>query len=106
MDIIELEPVKPRSIDKLDDNIQKAMEKMEKKSLLIDTLPGFDCGACGAPSCQALAEDIVQDRAKINNCIFIQNAKLINGYISKKEAQIITEEIWGKERINTEDDVE
>ncbi|MEA3505546.1 MAG: [Fe-Fe] hydrogenase large subunit C-terminal domain-containing protein [Bacteroidota bacterium] len=102
---IELATVKPRSIDKLDDNLRKAMQKMEKKSLLINTLPGFDCGACGAPSCQALADDIVQGRAKINHCIFVQNMKLFEGYINKKEAKKTIEDIWGKERINTREDL-
>jgi len=33
-------------------------------------LPALDCGACGAPSCKALAEDIVRGNAKITDCVF------------------------------------
>lgn len=33
-------------------------------------MPGLDCGACGAPSCQCLAEDIVQGKANEIDCIF------------------------------------
>ena len=31
---------------------------------------GLDCGACGAPSCRALAEDIVRGMASETDCIF------------------------------------
>ena len=31
---------------------------------------GLNCGACGAPSCQGLAEDIVQGKAHEIDCIF------------------------------------
>lgn len=32
------------------------------------TLPGIDCGACGAPSCRAFAEDIVRGIAGDRVC--------------------------------------
>ena len=31
-------------------------------------LPGIDCGACGAPSCKAFAEDVVRGKAHVNKC--------------------------------------
>ena len=34
-------------------------------------LPGIDCGACGAPTCRALAEDIVMNRAKMSDCLLL-----------------------------------
>ena len=37
---------------------------------MLQALPGLDCGACGAPSCQCLAEDIVQGRAHEMDCIY------------------------------------
>ena len=39
-------------------------------------LPGLDCGSCGAPSCRALAEDIVRGLARENDCIFILREQL------------------------------
>ncbi|NLU53567.1 MAG: 4Fe-4S dicluster domain-containing protein [Clostridiaceae bacterium] len=62
--------VEYRPIMKLDDNMMKALEKMQKIDELSDSLPGLDCGACGAPSCRALAEDIVRGNAKETDCIF------------------------------------
>ncbi|NLM74223.1 MAG: 4Fe-4S binding protein [Clostridiaceae bacterium] len=62
--------VKYRPIMKLDDNMMKALEKMQKIDQLTEELPGLDCGACGSPSCRALAEDIVRGNAKETDCIF------------------------------------
>lgn len=55
---------------KLADNIAEAMELMQKVDELEKTLPGLDCGSCGAPSCRALAEDVVRGGARVSDCIF------------------------------------
>ena len=57
-------------VDKLDSDLTKAFAKMEKLSEIRKSLPGIDCGACGAPTCQALAEDIVRESATITDCVF------------------------------------
>lgn len=61
--------VEYRPILKLDDDMLKALEKMQKIDELSGILPGLDCGACGAPSCRALAEDIVMGNAILTDCI-------------------------------------
>ena len=55
---------------KLDPDVSAAMEKMERIRGLTETLPGVDCGACGAPTCRAFAEDIVVGRARRDMCVF------------------------------------
>jgi iron only hydrogenase large subunit-like protein len=62
--------VEYRPIMQLDDNMMKALEKMQRIDEITESLPGLDCGACGAPSCRALAEDIVMENAKETDCIF------------------------------------
>ncbi len=54
----------------LDPDMLKAMIMMEEMDLLASSLPGLDCGSCGAPSCQALAEDVVRGLASPTDCIF------------------------------------
>ena len=44
------------------------MEEMERIS---ESLPGLDCGCCGAPNCHALAEDIVRGNASKSDCVII-----------------------------------
>ena len=63
-------PLKPLSGMELDQDMQTAMEKLLRVEELLKELPGIDCGACGSPSCRALAEDIVQGRATVAHCIF------------------------------------
>ena len=63
--------VEPRPMDYLDVDINGAMAKMTAAERILEKLPGLDCGACGAPNCKALAEDIVQGKAEETNCIFI-----------------------------------
>lgn len=60
----------PRPMMQLDDDIMEAMKKFERMEEVLCSLPGLDCGACGAPSCQGLAEDIVQGKAHEIDCIF------------------------------------
>ena len=43
-------------------------ERYTKMEQLAKQLPGLDCGSCGAPTCLALAEDIVRGRAKLDDC--------------------------------------
>ena len=61
----------------LDKDMQKAMEKMEKLDKIYSTLPGIDCGSCGAPTCRALAEDIVRGQAHIEDCVFMLRRRVI-----------------------------
>ena len=56
-------PLEPVNIMKLDTDLRRAMEKMAKMNEIEKTLPGLDCGTCGAPSCRDLAEDIVRGKA-------------------------------------------
>ena len=64
-------PLKPRSIMKLDEDIKTALVKMKKLKEIMDELPGLDCSACGNPTCQSLAEDIVNGEATINDCVVL-----------------------------------
>jgi len=60
--------IEARQIMKLDENFHRALQKMEDVEKLTKSLPGLDCGACGAPTCRALAEDIVQGFATRTDC--------------------------------------
>lgn len=62
--------IEPRSILLLDEDIYKAMDKVELIEKILERLPGLDCGSCGSPNCRALAEDIAQGRASETDCIF------------------------------------
>lgn len=59
-----------RPMMQLDDDIMQAMKKFEQMEEVMQRLPGLNCGACGAPSCKGLAEDVVQGKASEIDCIF------------------------------------
>ena len=67
-------------IFRLDKDISKAMEMMSRMEDIYEGLPHLDCGSCGAPTCRALAEDIVRGKAKETDCIFKLRAKIQNVY--------------------------
>ena len=65
------EPIEPcDDVMRLADNISEAMEKMSRMKEILKKFPGLDCGTCGAPSCKALAEDIVRGYTTENDCVF------------------------------------
>lgn len=63
-------PIQPRPTLKLDNDMAVAIRKMEQMERIIEDLPGLDCGSCGAPNCQALAEDVVRGLANELDCMF------------------------------------
>ncbi len=56
----------------LAENISDAMRMMQQVDAICEKLPQLDCGACGAPTCRALAEDIVRGFAKESDCFRLQ----------------------------------
>lgn len=70
--------LEPRQIMKLDDNMNVAMQKLEQLEKVLDSLPQLDCGACGCPTCRALAEDIVQGQAVDTDCVFRMRGEVEN----------------------------
>ena len=64
------EEISPRQTNILDEDFTKAIEKMKQIEEITSRLRGLDCGSCGAPNCRALAEDIVQGKARMEDCVF------------------------------------
>ncbi len=60
----------PRPLTPLDKDLAKAIKKRRDKEEIYESLPKIDCGACGAPTCLAFAEDVVRGNAQITDCIF------------------------------------
>jgi len=65
-------PLVENTAMRLSDDIGDAMSKYDQIDRILATLPGLDCGACGAPSCASMAEDIVQGKALTEDCIIMR----------------------------------
>lgn len=57
-------------------DIVTAIAKMQERDRITGHLPGIDCGACGAPTCTAFAEDVVLGAAAESDCVFVQQDQL------------------------------
>ncbi len=73
-----------RPVMKLDEDINVAMQMAIQIDDFEETLPGLDCGACGAPSCRAFAEDVVRGYASETDCIFTMR-ELVSKLTNKNE---------------------
>ena len=68
--------VKPITALRLDPSPKKSLKMMSKIEEIESRLYGLDCGSCGAPSCRALAEDIVKGHSTEDACIYLLKDKV------------------------------
>jgi Na+-translocating ferredoxin:NAD+ oxidoreductase RNF subunit RnfB len=64
---VPLESTSPRL------SISKNIERQNKVENLLRELPGMECGACGSPDCRTFAEDLVDGRARLEDCVWRQD---------------------------------
>lgn len=62
--------VEPQERLPLGEDLAESMAKLKKLKAIHAELPHLDCGACGRPSCHALAEDVVRGDAEMTDCVF------------------------------------
>ena len=55
-------------INRLGGSIAESMRMMADIQSFKSTLPGIDCGSCGAPTCRAFAEDVIKKNARPEDC--------------------------------------
>jgi Fe-S-cluster-containing hydrogenase component 2 len=68
-------PFRPRPGVRLDDDMAVAIRKLGELDAETRALPGKDCGVCGAPTCAALAEDIVMGRSIRAACPYVTSVE-------------------------------
>jgi len=79
------EPLEFSDVLTLSSNLKEAMEMMLQIDEIEKEFPGLDCGACGAPTCRAFAEDVVKGICKDTECIFVYRNRM------KKVASTLSE---------------
>ncbi|MGQ9663890.1 MAG: [Fe-Fe] hydrogenase large subunit C-terminal domain-containing protein [bacterium] len=68
--------VKPKPFPPLDPDKNEAIKKLKRKEKIMKTLPGINCGVCGAPDCESFAEDLVRNELGLRSCIFMGESNL------------------------------
>ncbi|MDR0649562.1 MAG: Fe-S cluster protein [Synergistaceae bacterium] len=64
------EPIPSRQRLPLSSDLPEAMNRLKQMKAIFAELPHIDCGACGRPSCKAMAEDVAREQGEITDCIF------------------------------------
>ena len=75
----------------------EAMRMMADIESITASLPGLDCGSCGAPTCMAFAEDIVKNETNANECTIIMR-ELFHECLDQRRAKEITDKISTSKR--------
>ena len=82
---VQFEPV-----FRLGDNMMESFSRLERVERLCKKFPGLDCGSCGAPTCKALAEDIVRGEASEKDCVYYLRENL---HSLSQEVQVLAEDL-------------
>ncbi len=71
----------------LSSDLNQAMQMMQQIDEIEAQFPGLDCGACGAPTCRAFAEDVVKGVSRKTDCVFVyrQQMKKVASTLSQLE---------------------
>lgn len=81
-------PIRPRFIkDNLVD-MKERIRRIREEEAVLATLPGMNCGLCGAPNCKTQARDIAAGNARKSDCVFHSRDRLDRLreiYLKKKE---------------------
>ena len=56
-------------ISRLSSSMAESIRMMSDIQKLRATLPGIDCGSCGAPTCRAFAEDVIKGLSDPDDCL-------------------------------------
>ncbi|MBR5515656.1 MAG: 4Fe-4S binding protein [Clostridia bacterium] len=79
------QPIEYSPVMQLDSDMSLAMKKMADIQAIYEMFPHLDCGACGAPTCRAFAEDVVKNNGDVSDCIFIMREKIRELYKEREE---------------------
>jgi iron only hydrogenase large subunit-like protein len=99
-ELVITDEIYPRPMLRYGADMVKAIGRMERARSIMCHLPGIDCAACGAPTCQALAEDMVNGKARMSDCIFIQQLWQNDRKITPQRAFDRMENKWGVSRFD------
>ena len=74
--MLATKPGEYSSAELLNADRSKSFRMMLQIAKVKQMLPGLDCGSCGAPTCNAFAEDVVKGEAQMEDCVIRMRALL------------------------------
>ena len=79
--------------------MMESFSRLERVERLCKKFPGLDCGSCGAPTCKALAEDIVRGEASEKDCVYFLRDNL---HSLSQEVAILADDLADGDKGGTE----
>lgn len=80
---------------RLGNNMMESFSRLNQVERLMKKFPGLDCGSCGAPTCKALAEDIVRGDANETDCVYYLRENL---HKLSEEVAVLADDLHNGER--------
>jgi Fe-S-cluster-containing hydrogenase component 2 len=68
--------IRARPVEKIARDLRQAVAWKKERTALLERLPRKDCGACGCPDCEVLAEDVLRGEAALDDCVFVKIERL------------------------------
>ena len=69
-------PIRPRPVRGTAASLKERVQMRQLAEDALASLPGLDCGLCGAPTCRELARDVSMGDASKNDCVFFSKSRL------------------------------
>ncbi|MDM7916172.1 MAG: [Fe-Fe] hydrogenase large subunit C-terminal domain-containing protein [Candidatus Eisenbacteria bacterium] len=66
------EGIAARPVQRLANDLRTAIAAKREQDEIRSQLPKKNCGACGSPDCETLAEDVWRGEARMNDCPFLR----------------------------------
>jgi hypothetical protein len=79
------EQVRARPVKAPARDLREAVRLKQEKDSLMASLPRKDCAACGAPTCEVLAEDVLRGAAATDDCVFVRIERLASPPAAREE---------------------
>ena len=80
---------------RLGNNMMESFSRLNQVERLMKKFPGLDCGSCGAPTCKALAEDIVRGNACETDCVYYLRENL---HKLSEEVSVLADDLHAGDR--------
>ena len=69
-------PIRPRPVRGFGGSLRERVKMIQDAEATLASLPGLNCGLCGAPTCKDLARDISIGDAAKRDCLFFSAERL------------------------------
>jgi len=68
--------IRPRPLQGRTGSLKERVQTLKQEEATLASLPGLNCGLCGAPTCKELARDVSLGDAKKQDCVLLSKDRL------------------------------